>query len=194
MARTRNFRKGRNLPAGTWRSYPVIAGGERTKNEREDRFAAYFAARSGALRATAFLLCGDWHRAEDLVQTAFVKLYVVWHRVGLEEKLDAYARQILVRTFLDETRRGFFRRERPISDFGDRPLPQPDDHVENRMVLDQALAAIAPRQRAVLVLRIWEDLSVEDTAKAMGCSTGTVKSQLARGLAAMRSLVPAGSA
>lgn len=170
------------------------AGGEKPKTEREDRFAAYFAERSGALRATAFLLCGDWHRAEDLVQNAFVKLYLVWHRVGQDEKLDSYTRQILVRTFLDEKRRGFFRREQPISDVGDRPLPEPDDHVENRMVLAHALAAVAPRQRAVLVLRIWEDLSVEDTAKAMGCTTGTVKSQLARGLAAMRSLVPANSA
>ena len=163
-------------------------------NEREDRFAAYFAARSGALRATAFLLCGDWHRAEDLVQTAFVKLYLVWHRVGEEQKLDAYMRQILVRTYLDETRRGFFRRERPISDVGDRPLLQPDDHVENRMVLAKALAEVGPRQRTALVLRIWEDLSVEDTAKAMGCTTGTVKSQLARGLAAMRALMPVTSA
>lgn len=170
------------------------AGGERPNTEREDRFAAYFAARSGALRATAFLLCGDWHRAEDLVQNAFVKLYLVWHRVGHEEKLDSYTRQILVRTFLDEKRRGFFRRERPISDVADRPAPEPDDHVENRMVLVHALAAVAPRQRAVLVLRIWEDLSIEDTAKALGCSTGTVKSQLTRGLEAMRSLVPANSA
>ena len=121
-------------------------------------------------------------------------MYLVWHRVGQDEKIDSYTRQILVRTFLDEKRRGFFRRERPISDVGDRPLPEPDDHVENRMVLAHALAAVAPRQRAVLVLRIWEDLSVEDTAKVLGCTTGTVKSQLARGLATMRSLVPANSA
>lgn len=175
-------------------TYVVNAGGERPENEREDRFAAYFASRSGAMRATAFLLCGDWHRAEDLVQNAFVKLYLVWHRVGRDEKLDSYTRQILVRTFLDEKRRGFFRRERPISDVGDRPLREPEDHVENRMVLAHALAAVAPRQRAVLVLRIWEDLSVEDTAKVLGCTTGTVKSQLARGLEAMRSLIPANSA
>jgi RNA polymerase sigma-70 factor (sigma-E family) len=171
----------------------VNAGGEGPKNEREDRFAAYFAAKSGQMRATAFLLCGDWHRAEDLVQTAFVKLYLVWHRMGHEEKLDAYARQILMRTFLDEKRRGFFRRERPVSGIRDQPLPEPDSHVENRMVLAEALATVAPRQRAVLVLRIWEDLSIEDTAKALGCTTGTVKSQLSRGLAAMRSLVPANS-
>lgn len=162
-------------------------------NERDERFAAYFATRSGVLRGTAYLLCGDWHRAEDLVQNAFVKLYLAWHRVGHEEKLDAYTRQILVRTFLDEKRRGFFRREQPIAEVGDRALPAHDDHVENRMVLSRALAEVAPRQRVALVLRIWEDLSIEDTATAMGCSTGTVKSQLARGLAAMRALVPANS-
>lgn len=170
------------------------ARGKRPKDERDDRFAAYFAARSGAMRSMAYLLCGDWHRAEDLVQTAFVKLYVVWHRVGHEEHIDAYTRQILVRTFLDETRRGFFRRERPVADFADRPQPAPADTVEDRMLLAQALAAVAPRQRAALVLRVWGDLSVEETAKAMGCSTGNVKSQLSRGLAAMRVLVPAVSA
>jgi RNA polymerase sigma-70 factor (sigma-E family) len=162
-------------------------------NERDERFAAYFATRSGVMRGTAFLLCGDWHRAEDLVQNAFVKLYLAWHRVGDEEKLDAYVRQILVRTFLDEKRRGFFRREQPTAELTDRPLPELGDHVENRMVLARALSEVAPRQRAALVLRIWADLSIEDTAKAMGCSTGTVKSQLARGLAAMRSHVPATS-
>lgn len=162
-------------------------------NERDERFGAYFASKSGVMRATAFLLCGDWHRAEDLVQTAFVKLYLAWHRVDGEEKLDAYVRQILVRTFLDEKRRGLFRREQPIAEPADRPLPERDDQVDNRMVLSRALAEVAPRQRVALVLRIWADLSIEDTAKAMGCSTGTVKSQLARGLAAMRSLVPAGS-
>ena len=162
-------------------------------DERDERFAAYFATKSGVMRATAFLLCGDWHRAEDLVQTAFVKLYLAWHRVGHEDKLDAYVRQILVRTFLDEKRRGFFRREQPTDEVAEHPLSEPDDNVEDRMVLSRALAEVAPRQRVALVLRIWEDLSIEDTAKAMGCSTGTVKSQLARGLAAMRSVMPANS-
>jgi RNA polymerase sigma-70 factor (sigma-E family) len=162
-------------------------------DERNERFAAYFATKSGMMRATAFLLCGDWHRAEDLVQTAFVKLYLAWYRVEQDEKLDAYVRQIVVRTFLDEKRRGFFRRERPIAEVADRPLPERGDSVENREVLLRALTEIAPRQRAAVVLRVWADMSIEDTAKAMGCSTGTVKSHLARGLAALRSLMPANS-
>ena len=159
-------------------------------NDRDEGFAAYFASRSGAMRGTAFLLCGDWHRAEDLVQTAFVKLYRAWHRVGAREKLDAYTRQILVRTFLDETRGGFRHREEPIAHHLDRPAPELSGP-EDRLVLVRALADLPARQRATLVLRFWEDLSVEDTAKALRCSEGTVKSQTSRGLDAMRDLVPA---
>jgi RNA polymerase sigma-70 factor (sigma-E family) len=157
---------------------------------RDEGFAAYFASRSGSMRGTAYLLCGDWHRAEDLVQTSFVKLYRAWHRVGKQETLDAYTRQILVRTFLDETRHGFFRREQPTDDQPDRFAPT-EASVEDRMVLLEALTGVAPRQRAALVLRFWADLSVEETARAMGCSAGTVKSQVSRGLDVLRDLMPA---
>jgi RNA polymerase sigma-70 factor (sigma-E family) len=155
----------------------------------DQTFADYFASRSNAMRGTAYLLCGDWHRAEDLVQTAFVKLYRAWRRVERHDTLDAYTRQILVRTFLDESRRGFFHRERPTAEPAERSAPEAGS-VEDRMVLLGALAEIAPRQRAALVLRFWEDLSVEDTADALRCSSGTVKSQTARGLRALRGLVP----
>ncbi|WP_420119526.1 SigE family RNA polymerase sigma factor [Micromonospora sp.] len=155
--------------------------------DRDTAFAAYFAARSEAMRGTAYLLCGDWHRAEDLVQTAFTKLYLVWNRVSRHEVLDAYVRQILVRTFLDERRRGWWRRERVGGEQTDRPAPP--DSPENRLVLLQALAAVPPRQRAVLVLRYWEDQSVDEAAAVLGCSTGTVKSQSARGLETLRGLL-----
>ncbi|MCT2587506.1 SigE family RNA polymerase sigma factor [Actinophytocola gossypii] len=157
--------------------------------DRDAAFADYFASRSSTMRGTAYLLCGDWHRAEDLVQTAFVKLYRAWHRIAGHETLDAYTRQILVRTFLDESRRGFFHRERPTAEHDDRSEPVAGS-VEDRMVLLGALADVAPRQRAALVLRYWEDMSVEDTAKALKCTAGTVKSQTARGLDALRHLVP----
>jgi RNA polymerase sigma-70 factor (sigma-E family) len=159
-------------------------------NDRDQGFAAYFATKSSAMRGTAYLLCGDWHRAEDLVQTAFVKLYRAWNRVARHQTLDAYTRRILVRTFLDETRRGFFHRERPTEEDLDLGA-SPAGNVEDRMVLQRALVEVPPRQRAALVLRFWEDLSVDETAKALGCSAGTVKSQVSRGLAAMRELVPA---
>ena len=156
-------------------------------SDRDAAFAEYFAARSGAMRGTAFLLCGDWHRAEDLVQTAFTKLYTHWHRVARHEALDPYVRQVLIRTFIDDGRRGWWRRERPQ----DTPVEQvaAQASTDDRLVLMQALAGVPPRQRAVLVLRYWEDLSVEETAAALGCSAGTVKSQAARGLNALRTLM-----
>ncbi|MBL6279847.1 SigE family RNA polymerase sigma factor [Micromonospora fiedleri] len=155
--------------------------------DRDTAFAEYFAARSSAMRGTAYLLCGDWHRAEDLVQTAFTKLYLAWHRVSRHEVLDAYLRQIIVRTFLDERRRGWWRREQ--LDDADPEQPAPIDAPENRLVMLQALAAVPPRQRAVLVLRYWEDLPVDEVAHLLRCSPGTVKSQAARGLDTLRGLL-----
>lgn len=164
-------------------------------SDRDSAFAEYFAARSEAMRGTAYLLCGDWHRAEDLVQTAFTKLYLVWHRVSRHEVLDSYLRRILVRTFLDERRRGWWRRERVsaakvASVLGAAAPAAPGAFAaENRLLLLQALTEVPARQRAVLVLRYWEDLSVEETAALMECSTGTVKSQAARGLQTLRALL-----
>lgn len=158
-------------------------------NDRERGFTDYFASRSGVFRGTAYLLCGDWHRAEDIVQTTFVKLFRAWNRISRHDTLDAYTRRILVRTYLDETRRGFFFRERPTERPDDASAP-PAGSPEDRMVLLGALASVPPRQRAALVLRYWEDMSVEDTARAMGCTEGTVKSQTARGLDALRDVVP----
>jgi RNA polymerase sigma-70 factor (sigma-E family) len=154
------------------------------RGNRDEAFAGYFIARSDTMRATAYLLCGDWHRAEDLVQVAFTKLYLAWDRVARHETLDGYVRQTLVRTFLDERRLGWWRRVRVT---GSLPEPDPVSHpTEDRLDLFAALATVPRRQRAVLILRYWEDLSVEDTAALLRCSEGTVKSQAARGLAALR--------
>ena len=159
--------------------------------DRDAAFAEYFAARSDSMRGTAYLLCGDWHRAEDLVQSAFTKLYTAWFRVSRHEVLDGYLRKVLLRNYLDQRRRGWWHRERVTGSPLDRPLPESSGSPEDRLVLLDALAQVPARQRAVLVLRYWEDLSVEDTAETLGCSTGTVKSQAARGLATMRRLMAA---
>ncbi len=156
-------------------------------SDRDRAFAEYFAARSGAMRGTAFLLCGDWHRAEDLVQTTFTKLYVHWNRVARHEALDPYARKVLIRTFIDEGRRSWWRWERP-QEFPVEPAAAPVGS-DDRLTLLAALARVPPRQRAVLILRYWEDLSVEDAAGLLNCSTGTVKSQAARGLDTLRSVM-----
>ncbi|MEU0090707.1 SigE family RNA polymerase sigma factor [Kribbella sp. NPDC006257] len=157
-------------------------------SDRDAAFEAYFAARSDAMRGTAYLLCGDWHRAEDLVQLTFTKIYLAWRRIQRHESMDSYTRQTLVRTFLSERRRGWFRHESVGSPATDRPAP-PIGHADDRVVLLEALAKVPPRQRAVLVLRYWEDASVEQTAALLECSTGTVKSQASRGLATLRGLL-----
>lgn len=155
--------------------------------DRDTAFADYFASRSDAMRRTAYLLCGDWHRAEDLVQVAFTKLYLAWGRIAHREAMDAYARQTLVRTFLSERRLGWFRKENVSDEPVDTPVT--GHGPEDRMVLHEALKQVPPGQRAVLVLRYWEDMSVDETARTLRCSTGTVKSQAARGLQTLRDLL-----
>ncbi|HEU5470293.1 MAG TPA: SigE family RNA polymerase sigma factor [Actinophytocola sp.] len=154
-------------------------------SDRDTEFVAYFASRADAMRGTAYLLCGDWHRAEDLTQAAFVKLYLAWRRISRHDALDAYTRRILVHTFISDGRRGWFRREQAV-DALPEPPPTGPAAPEDRQLLLAALAGLPPRQRAVLVLRYWEDLSVEETARLLRCTTGTVKSQAARGLQTLR--------
>jgi RNA polymerase sigma-70 factor (sigma-E family) len=156
-------------------------------SERDAAFQEYFAARSDAMRGTAYLLCGDWHRAEDLVQQTFTKIYLAWRRIQRHEAMDAYTRQTLVRTYLSERRRGWFRFESVSDELQDSSGP--GVHPEERMVLLEALAKVPPKQRACLVLRYWEDMSVEQTAAVLRCSEGTVKSQAARGLQTLRGLL-----
>ena len=150
----------------------------------EAAFAEVFAARGAALLRTAYLLCGDWHRAEDLAQTAFAKLYVAWPRLRDVGAVDAFLRRTLLNAYLDETRRAW-RGEHPTE-----VLPEPaaadGPSTDDRLVLVAALAAVPPRQRACLVLRFFEDCSVEQTAAVLHCSAGTVKSNTARGLDALR--------
>jgi RNA polymerase sigma-70 factor (sigma-E family) len=154
---------------------------------RDEEFTSYVAARRAHLRRTAFLLCGDWHAAEDLVQVALAKLYVAWPRVRRDGSPEAYARRILVRSHIDETRRPWrrerTRREMPEVAAGES-LP-----VEDREALLAALASLPAGQRGAVVLRHWVGLSVEETAADMGCSTGTVKSQTARAVTRLREVL-----
>jgi RNA polymerase sigma-70 factor (sigma-E family) len=157
------------------------------RTSAEAEFKEYVAARSHALWHTAYLMCGDAHQAEDVVQTALLKLYVAWNRVQNAANRDAYIRRVLVRCVIDEKRRGW-RRERSVPEVPESVAPQGSDVGERDAVL-QALAQLAPRQRATLVLRFWEDLSIDQTADLLGCSAGTVRSQTARGLATLRALL-----
>ena len=153
----------------------------------EGEFRDYVEARMVSLRRSAYLICGDWHAAEDAVAVSLAKLYVHWAKARASTNLDAYVRRILMRSIVDEWRRPW-RRESPVEyvmSTGAHPPPN-----EDRLLLMGVLAKMPPRRRAVLVLRFFEDLSVEETAEALGINEGTVKSQTARGLAAMRELLP----
>lgn len=162
--------------------------------EQEREYVEYVRARAVSLRRTAYRLCGDWHRAEDLVQRAFVLLYRHWRHVSRATSIDAYVRKMLVNTYLDEQRGWWARRVTPNADPSPRPPDRgPDEgaeHTDRRLDLMAALARISAGQRAVLVLRYWEQLSVAETAAALGCSDGTVKSQTALAIAALRRLLP----
>ncbi|MCR3746755.1 SigE family RNA polymerase sigma factor [Lentzea californiensis] len=152
--------------------------------DRDREFGEFVDARALVMRRTAYLLCGDWHRAEDIVQTALIKMYVAWSRVH-KDSVDAYARKVLVRTAIDETRRGFFQRERIVDAVPESAVTDAASDLDLR----RALGALPPGQRAVVVLRYWEDLSVTETARILGRTEGTVKSQAAKGLAALRDLL-----
>ena len=161
------------------------------KAEQEREFVEYVAAKSAAMGRTAHLLCGDWHRAEDLVQSVCVRLYAVWPRLRARDAVDAYVRKMLVRAYLNERRRPW-RREHATAETPEVATSGGHGEVETRIVLLDALATLPPKQRAAVVLRYWEDYSVEDTATALGCSVGTVKSQSSRALASLRErFVPA---
>ncbi|MDT0187075.1 SigE family RNA polymerase sigma factor [Microbacterium sp. ARD31] len=146
-------------------------------------FSEFVAARQGHLRRIAYALCGDWHRAEDLLQTALTKLYVAWPRIRHDGSEEAYVRQIMVRANIDESRRPW-RRERPSEVLPDVPA-EDGTQVEERSALFDALQALPEQQRKVVVLRHWLGLSVRETAAELRISEGTVKSHSSRGLAAL---------
>ena len=146
---------------------------------KEQDFRDLYVARAPALRRTAFLLCGDWHTAEDLAQTALAKVFVAWREIRRRDAVHAYANRTLVNVYL--TQRRLKRTGELLTGwFPDRAAPAPA--LETRMVVLDALATLPPRARAVVVLRYWADLSVEQVAEVLGCSTGNVKALSARAL------------
>lgn len=149
----------------------------------EAAFREFVGARLEPLRRTAYLLCRDWHTADDLVSSTAVKLYRHWHRVQGVDNPDGYARRVLLRCWLDEQRRPW-RRERVTDQLPERAAPERDESW--RLTVLNLLAGLPARKRAILVLRFYCDLSVEETAEILGCAPGTVKSQTTRGLDLLR--------
>ncbi|HTU28741.1 MAG TPA: SigE family RNA polymerase sigma factor [Solirubrobacteraceae bacterium] len=162
---------------------PTDVGAKR--ETRDEAFRAFVESRRGDLMRTAiFLAAGDRWAAEDLVQTALVSLYVAWPRVR-PDAVDAYARRCLLNALIDHRRSAFARRERAHAE-----LPELDgldtDGIDMQSSVFRALGRLPPRMRAAVVLRHLLDLSVDETAAALRCSSGTVKSQTARGLDQLR--------
>ena len=154
----------------------------------EAAFVEFAHASRDRLRRTAYLLCGDWDQASDLVQEGLVRVYVRWPRLVRQGGELAYARKAVVSAFLDHKRRRSST-ERPQE--ADPTTASGEDvarAVATRVALMAALADLPPRQRACVVLRYFEDLSVADTAALLGCTEGTVKSQTSRALFSLRSM------
>jgi RNA polymerase sigma-70 factor (sigma-E family) len=163
---------------------------ERSSSSTKDvEFAAYMSARQSSLLRTAYLLTGDRHAAEDLVQTAFAKLYLSWDKVQKRELLDGYVRRIMVNENNSLWRRAWKRKEVATDEVPDY-VGVHDRHDDGqKSALWEFVQTLPKKQRAVIVLRFYEDLSEAETAQILGISVGTVKSQASRALASMRERV-----
>jgi len=148
-------------------------------------FAEFVATRSHALRATAWLLTGDRDRAEDLVQESLARAWQAWLRIRRGELTEAYVRQVMINLNVSWWRRRW-RGESPHDLMPERPVPDGTGQADLRDAVRRALAGLPARQRAVLVLRYFEDWTEAQTATALGCSVGTVKSQAHRAIARLR--------
>ncbi|MGH8793567.1 MAG: SigE family RNA polymerase sigma factor [Stackebrandtia sp.] len=151
-------------------------------------FREFAAARLERLRRLAFLMCGDTHRAEDAVQQALARLYSVWHR-RTAHSVDAYVRRIVINAVKSEYRGAWFRRERVTDAPLERAEADSSASTADRMAILSAPARLPMRQRAAVVLRYWEDRSVDETAEILRCSAGTVKTHSSRGLERLRGLL-----
>ncbi|MEV6150168.1 SigE family RNA polymerase sigma factor [Nonomuraea sp. NPDC052129] len=154
--------------------------------DHNDSFREFMAAHQQSLMRTAYLLTGDAHLAEDLLQSVLVKLLGRWPKLASPQ---AYARKALVNQYISWRRRLVWTTELPRAEPPERPHSSEESTIA-RLAMRQALARLPPRQRAVIVLRYYEDLTEHETARLLNCSLGTVKSQAHDALARLRALAP----
>jgi RNA polymerase sigma-70 factor (sigma-E family) len=162
-----------------------LSGQEVEMVEPDVTFREFVVARSTAMLRSAYLLTGDRGRAEDLLQTALVKAWPRWSRVNRDGTGEAYVRRVMYTTYATWWRRRW-RGEVPTAELPDAVARDAYASVAERTELLRALAELSAGQRAVVVLRYFEDRSEVETAELLGCSVGTVKSQCARALARLR--------
>jgi RNA polymerase sigma-70 factor (sigma-E family) len=165
--------------------------GER-ENARSEEFQSFMTGRWPRLMRTAFLLTGEQHAAEDLVQSTLEQVFVAWRKVGSADDPEAYVRRVMINAHARRHRRKLKEFLAPRHDSGlVREVPDTGDRIaqaDDRSALLKALAQLPPRQREAVVLRYWEDLTETQAAEAMGCSVGTVKSNAAKGIAKLRAI------
>src|SRR2546425_874966 len=153
------------------------------ENRKDEEFTDFVHASRPQLRRTAYLLCGEIHDADDLVQTALLAVYRSWSSISERQNCYPYAHRVLVNAFISDRRHARWQREAPWASPPHRPLPDGAlDRIHDRDLLLRALGRLGPRQRAVLVLRMCEDLSVAQTARILDCDQATVRSQTSRAL------------
>jgi len=151
-------------------------------------FSEFVEARSSSLFRTAYLMVGDHQLAQDLLQEALVKTLIAWPRLRDHHSVEAYTRRIVVTTSISWRRRRSFH-ERPTQTLPEPVGPDAADGIVTHDAVLAALLTLPPRQRAAIVLRYYHDLTETQTAEAMGCAVGTVKSQVAAGLTKLRALL-----
>jgi len=176
------------IPSRTMDAILTKAGRRRTRAARDEEFTAFVEAAATRLRRSAYLMCRDWHLAQDLTQQTFTKMYAAWDRIRTGTNLEGYSRRVMMNLVFDRQKR------RSGSEVVLAELPdQPDDAAagtpELRLALVDALARLSVEDRAVLVLRHAEDHSVETAAKILGVSASVIKMRNARALARLRGLL-----
>jgi len=155
-------------------------------NGEAEGFAQFIEARQSALQRTAWLLTGDWALAQDLVQTAPARSWPYWGRVRRRDDPEIYVRRVMINTWATWRRRRW-RGEQPSGALADRPAPgDVAVDVVTRLAVRNLLAALTERQRAVVVLRLFDDLSEAQVAQILGCAVGTVKATMSQALARLR--------
>ncbi|MEJ3746716.1 SigE family RNA polymerase sigma factor [Actinomycetes bacterium KLBMP 9797] len=154
----------------------------------DDEFTAFVAATAPRLRRIAYLMCGDWHLAQDLTQTALARMYASWGRISRTANLPAYSRRVLLNAVFDQRKRRSSA-EVVLAELPESAEPPAAVTAELHVTLMHALATLPARDQAIVVLRYWEDHSVETVAEILGVSTSVVKTQSARALTRLRSLL-----